>query len=195
MNRKIIGIIISMALILTLIPLNASSGDEENPEITDQAQDTILKHFDIISAWFFENPDEPNYLFISMKLNDLKNYWIGAAYLVEWTSSSGRWASSSILGTKMDNEWRCGDYSEGSNGKFDDLQLCDGTIDNANNIITWKVPKDKIGNPEPGDALTNTQAVTCIAGHYLFLLPLRSLPRFYDYAPNEGYGLDYIIKY
>jgi len=194
-KRKIVGILIGMALIFTLMPLNVSSGDEENPEITDESKDTLWKHFDIISAWFFENMDEPDYLFISMKLNDLTNYQRGAVYLVDWTSSSGRWASASILGTRMNDEWRCGDYTGGSNNQFQDLPLCDGSIDKSNNIITWKIPKDQIGGPEPGDVLTNTQAGSCITGYYLFILAFRAIPRFHDCGPNEGYGLDYIIKY
>jgi len=197
MKRKIIGIFICALLIATMLPITGTvtAGSEEDPEIVDEKGDTLWKHFDIVSSWFFENADDADFLFISMKVNDLKNYRAGGTYLVEWTSPSGRWATASIIGTRMADEWRCGDYSEGSNNQFQDLPLCDGTIDKPNNIITWKISKDQIGNPEPGDVLTDTRAGSCITGHYLVLLAFRALPRFHDYGPDEGYGLDYTIKY
>lgn len=195
MKRKLIGVFLCLIFILTIIPLNAISIDEEIPEITDETDDTLCKHFDIVTVRFFEIEHEPDYLFISIELNDLTNYDLGALYMVEWTSSSGRWASASILGTRMDNEWRCGDYSKGGNIQFQDLPQCDGSIDKSNNIITWIIPKDQVGNPKSGDVLTKTQAVSCLSGYYLFLLTFRDIPKFHDNAPDEGYGLDYTIKF
>jgi len=139
MKKKIIGILICTLLISTILPITETvfAGDENDPEIKDEKGDTLLKHFDIVSAWFFENADETDFLFVSIKVNDLKNYRAGGTYLVEWTSPSGRWASASIIGTRMEDEWRCGDYSEGSKIQFQDLQLCGGTIDRQIGVVTF----------------------------------------------------------
>ena len=195
MKKKLLGIFVCMLLITTILPSTVIAGDEDNPEIEDEINDTILKHFDIVSAWFHENTEEPDYLFISMKVTNLRRYWMGGAYLVEWKCNTGRYASSAILGTSIRENWRCGDYSDGENTQFTDLPPCEGSFDKSNNILTWKISKNQIGNPQPGTELTETRAGSCITGKFLMLLPLRGLPRFHDYGPDEGYGKDYIIQY
>jgi hypothetical protein len=84
MKRKIIGIFICVLLIGTILPLTAIAGDEENPEIEDGRNDitgpfssfippVFFEDIDIISAWFFENDDQPEYLSVSLKVSKLKN--------------------------------------------------------------------------------------------------------------------------
>ena len=196
--KKILNVIMIMLLLSTILTINhiATAGEEKNPEIIDAGNDTLLNHYDILSAWFHEVEDESGYLFISIKVNSLSTIWLGGTYLVEWASTSGRFASGSMIGMGiMNNSWRCGDYSKGSYTKFDDLIPCEGSFNTDTNIITWKIPKSEIGNLKTGDLLSNTKAVSCITGRYLMLLPFRGLPRLHDYAPDSGYGFDYEIKY
>ena len=63
MKKRILGIFVCMLLIITILPMTGTvmAGDEENPEIEDEAGDA-LGYLDVLSAWFYENPDEPNYL-------------------------------------------------------------------------------------------------------------------------------------
>jgi hypothetical protein len=196
--KKEMSIAILIMLIGTVFftTFSVIAGDEDNPEIIDNSNDTMMKHYDIISAWFSEIEEDPDYLVISLKVNSLKTLWMGGTYLVEWTSTSGRFASGSMIGLGlMKNSWRCGDYSKGDYTKYDELTLCEGSFDKIESIITWKIPKIEIGNPTPGDILMNTKAISCITGRFLMLLPLRGLPQFHDIAPDENYGFDYKIKY
>lgn len=62
MIEKIIGFFICMLIILTIIPSCIVAGDKEDPEINDKSKDTIWKHFDILSAWFHEDANDPDYL-------------------------------------------------------------------------------------------------------------------------------------
>jgi hypothetical protein len=61
MQKKIMGIFICTLLIITILPITAIAGDEENPEIEDESGDAF-GHLDVLSAWFYENPDEPTEL-------------------------------------------------------------------------------------------------------------------------------------
>ena len=53
------------------ITLFVSAGSEEDPELQDNERDTALLMYDILQAWFYEIPEEPNYLFTVLKINDL----------------------------------------------------------------------------------------------------------------------------
>ena len=81
MSRKIIGIFVCVLLISNIIPVAVMAGDEENPEIIDELYDTDLDKLDIKSVWFYEKLNEPEYLFISMKIKNL-NEKINAVFSV-----------------------------------------------------------------------------------------------------------------
>jgi hypothetical protein len=195
MSKKIIILSILVLLTTSFVTSPVIAGDENDPEIQDESGDTIWNHLDIISAWFYETPDEPEFLFISMEVNNINSVWMGAAYLVEFTSEKGRYASSAMLGSYVDVKWRCGDYSNGANTKISDLSACEGSFSRSVNTLTWKIPKSQVGNLKAGDVLTHTRADSCVTGKFFFLLPLRGLPGFHDIAPDEGYGKEYTILY
>ena len=78
MKSKIVGIFVCMLLITTLIPIIASAGDPENPEVEDRVGDVIgyvpqqsSKKIDMVSAWVYEDSSNPDYLYISLKILDL----------------------------------------------------------------------------------------------------------------------------
>jgi hypothetical protein len=71
--KKIIGILIGMLFFGTKLSQVALAGDENDPEFTDDEKDvrmwnifkgplanTLFKNVDILSCWFYENPEEPN---------------------------------------------------------------------------------------------------------------------------------------
>jgi hypothetical protein len=66
MKKKIIGIFVCMLLISTILPITGTvfAGDEEDPEIVDEPEDDVFDYLDIISAWFYEKAEMPDYLFI-----------------------------------------------------------------------------------------------------------------------------------
>jgi hypothetical protein len=59
------------------------AGNEENPEIVDYNNDA-QQFIDIRSAWFHENPDEPDFLFVSMKITNLYKSIFGGEYGLFW---------------------------------------------------------------------------------------------------------------
>jgi len=74
MKKKIIGIFVCTLLIATILPITGTviAGSEEDPEIDDEVPDTgVFDYLDIISAWFFEKGDEPEYLFTQIVLNNI----------------------------------------------------------------------------------------------------------------------------
>jgi hypothetical protein len=74
------------------------------------------------------------------------------------------------------------------------MPRCDGIFDIEDTVITWKIPKSNIGNPQPGEVLTKTKAYA-VPGfptsflYYIFQYDFR------DWAPNIDYGMNYIIKH
>ena len=77
--KKIICIFVCTLLITIILPIAVSAGDEQNPEIVDEIGDTPLSLLDIESAWFYENEEEPEFLFVSMKILFLKETFMKGA--------------------------------------------------------------------------------------------------------------------
>jgi len=77
MKNKLISLLIIMLMIAIPLSSIASAGSEQNPEIKDVSMDVklfgffsglpqyLFKQIDIVSAWFTEENNEPDYLFIS----------------------------------------------------------------------------------------------------------------------------------
>ena len=166
---------VCMLLITALIPISATvnAGTENDPEIRDHIFDVRLfgflpflfqvyfKHIDMISIWFSEDSDEPDYLYVSLKLRDLKENTdsLESVYVVHWVHEDKMWEAAlkihptGIYGTPhIHRYYGHDDYS--------DFWTVDCTLDFEDNIITWKIPKDKIGNPKPGDQIIDTWGFT-----------------------------------
>jgi hypothetical protein len=208
MPKKIIPILVSMLFILTAISVNVYAGSEEDPEITDETADTLFRYVDIISAWFFENPEEPDYLYTLMKIRDLQQSWLGGLYQIEWTYNDVIYASFVEIGYKgssIPEGWISGEYGRGSNDDLFNMPSCEGSIDKENGIISWKIPKMNIGDPKSGDFLMQPWSKSCFSGIYGIMSFIRYIPILAkDLAPtysNEDglsrfeYGRDYIIQY
>ena len=182
MKRKIVNVLICIFLATPiLIPCIASSTDE--PEIVDDDGDTIFPYSDILSVKFYEYEDEEEYLFIEIIFKDLRWKW-----RVERTVG---WSIKGIDYTVYHKVWNMGNVHNAiySNGVYNNVE---GDYDVINGTIIWKIPKTLIGNPEPGDIIIDTWAFGGFEPSYLigggFVL-------FADYAPNKGYGNNYVIQY
>ena len=72
---------------------------------------------------------------------------------------------------------------------------CQGIYDLDKSIITWKIFKENIGNPQKDSVLTKTRASAVLGFPSSFLLFL--FVDYRDFAPNNisEYGKDYIIQY
>ena len=211
MWKKIFGIFVCMLLIATLLPMTALARDEENPEITDVIGDA-RKYLDIKKAWFYEDPSTPDFLYTTIEIVKPSTIPSKQHLVVLWEMNGEHYASMLAVGYDVGIEFPWLYYSaiEGR-GQFGDPKPITSTIEGFFNTtdgtVTCKIPKSTIGNPQPGDILTNTQS-QCFQrfgfwGRLGFYPPFRYMLfnqilgkwKLEDTAPDVGYGSDYIIQY
>jgi hypothetical protein len=193
--KKIIGILVCMLLITIILPINVTAGDQNDPEIVDNIGDTPLSLLDIEAAWFFEKADEPDYLFTAMKINFLKENY-NAIFSIRWSFDGKEYAAGVNTFYLRDTIFRCGLPKRATYWQWNRMPTCEGIFDTQENVITWKIPKSSIGNPQPGDVLINTKA-NAVPGFPLSFLYFILRFDYRDFAPDnyDEYGLDYIVKY
>ena len=197
MKRKIIGIFVCTLLIATMLPITGTvfADDEENPEIVDVTGDTDLGFLDIESAWFYEKTDEPDYLFTALKIKDLKENF-NAVFSIRWAYNDVVYVSGLSTYYYKDKEFRGGLRQRATYWQWKSMPECIGVFDQNTDIITWKMLKSNIGNPQKGDVLTNTEA-SAVAGFPLSFIYFFTGKDYRDFAPDNygDYGQDYIIQY
>jgi hypothetical protein len=195
MSKKFIGSIICMLVITTILPITAIAGDENDPEIVDDVGDTPLSLLDIEAAWFYEQTDEPDYLFVAMKITYLtENY--NAVFSIRWSHDGEHYAAGVNTFNFRETVFRSGLPKQANYWQWKHMPECDGFFDIENGVMTWKIPKSTIGDPQPGDVLTNTRA-NAVPGFPLSFLYFVLHLDYRDFAPNNigEYGRDYIIQY
>ena len=171
MRKKLLGFVMaSMFLVSLLFPLSITADDPDNPEITDRQFDVklfgmfpgvpqpLVRHIDVVSAWFDEDSDNPDYLTICLKTRSLlgQTELFEALYKVNWYFNQERYGviikihtDGMFLGFQT--------YKDLGNDRYQ-THFCEGTYDVENSIITWVIPKQTIGDPNPGGFLTSTSA-------------------------------------
>jgi len=197
MKWKILSIFVLTLLITTILPITGTvfGGDEEDPEIVDVTGDTDLVFLDIESAWFYEKADEPDYLFISLKIKDLKESF-NAVFSIRWTYNGVVYVSGLDTFYYRDKEFRSGLRQRATYRQWKSMPKCSGIFDQNTDIITWKILKSNIGNPQKDDALTNTEA-SAVTGFPLSFIYFFTGKDYRDFAPDNygDHGRDYIIQY
>jgi hypothetical protein len=186
------------------------AGDEENPEIVDPEGDLVgklinfpqffkilttlkildighLDFLDVLSAWFYESEVEPDYLYTAIKFKDLDLPNHRVIYSMHWNYDNSDYAVAVHI---LDN----GEIHIFST-YIDSLGVqyeIDGSIDKENNIVNFKIPKDFIGNPKPGDIFSNTDAWAGLrfSKETLFTAVIGEIAK--DWTE---YGRDYVIQY
>ena len=206
MHNKIFSIIVIMLFILTIMSVNVFAGSEENPEINDEEENDVQDNFNIISAWFFEKEDEPDYLYTALKLKNINTIKLKQHLVVSWEHEDVHCSAGLYIGYDLDL-WFAYEGGYGHGWWFQEhYQEIEGEFDEETGIITCKTPKNIINSPEKGDVLTNTRAHAFkrfgFIGRMGFDRWLFHSLIFYifgksasDNAPNDGYGKDYIIQY
>ena len=206
LKKKIISIIISMLFFFTILSTNVFAGSEEDPEITDEEEDDVKDYLDIISAWFYENEDQPDYLYTALKLKNIDTTETKQHLVVSWELNGVHCSAGLYIG--YDEDWWFA-YQAGYGHGFwfqEHYQDIEGWFDEETGIITCKTPKSIIQNPQKGDVLTNTSALAFqrfgfigrlgfdrwLIHSLIFLITGQSAS---DFAPNEEVGRDYIIQY
>jgi hypothetical protein len=188
--------ILILTLVITIVFLcNSIGGNFEDPEIIDDIGDTGLSYLDIESAWFYENPDEPEYLYTAIKLKDLKENF-NAVFSIRWTYNEIDYISGVDTFYIRDTVFRSGRPYRASYWQWKQMPICEGDFDQETGIITWRILKSNIGNPQKDDILTNTRAhaVPGFPISFVYFILGRDVR---DFAPDayDEFGQDYIIKY
>ncbi len=208
MKEKIVGILIFMLLTTTILPVTALAGDEQHPEITDISGDA-RRYLDIEKAWFYENPDTPEMLYTVIELRKPSALPFKQHLVVQWQMNGEYYASMLAIGYNI-TQWF--EYvSIIGRGQFGDPQpvvtYIKGSFDTATGTVTCNIPKSTIGNPKPGDVLTNTHSQCFERFRFWGRLGFTPLFRYFlfdkilekwqieDSAPDQGYGSDYIVQY
>lgn len=208
MRKKIISVIMMTLFILTSLPIFVSAGIEDltDPQITDEEGDAF-GYIDIDSVWFYENEETPDFLYVSMKINEPSELIFQQTFATFWYYKDIRYSVSLHLAFSV-KEWykfRVGEEKESD--RREEHTKINGSYDLDTGIITWFVPKDDIGSPTAGDLLTNTWSNAFrrvgfigrigFTRHVIDAIIVQVLGNnMWDYAPERGeYGLDYEIQY
>jgi len=210
MRKIIVGIFVGMMVITILIP-GVVAGSLDNPEISDTSGDA-RSYLDIKSAWFFEDPSTPDVLYTIIEIVKPSMIPSKQHLVVSWEMNGEHYASMLAVGYDIGIEFPWLYYSaiEGR-GQFGDpkpkISTIDGFFNKTDGTVTCKIPKSTIGNPQPGDVLTNTQS-QCFQ-RFRFWGRMGFSPRFRnllftellgkwqveDTAPDQGNGNEYIVLY
>jgi hypothetical protein len=213
MQKKIGVIIILILLIMTLLPITTPAGDPENPEITDEQGDVygtlitnpfitkllilfgivnveFIDSIDILSAWFYEQENESEYLFITIKTKNLEFSRQREAYTMIWMNNGTKWIA-------YFNTYSKGEVMDSTVG--DDINTFSYEIESRfnveNNTVTFKIPKNLIGDPQKGDILTHTfvktfMEFTPLESPFLAIVSIGQI-----LAVDLAFGNNYQIQY
>jgi len=139
--------------------------------------------------------EAPAYLYTALKVKSL-DLKANACLSIRWSYNGKEYVSGFNTYKFQEYIFRSGDPKRATYWQWKNMPECVGTVDQNTNIITWKILKSNIGNPEKGDVLTNTRAAAVPSGFISFIYFF--IGRDYrDFAPTEQgiYGLDYVIQY
>ena len=159
MKKLIVIQICIMLIITTIISITGivTAGSEEDPEIIDETDSNVVNYLDVISAWFFEREEEPDYLYTALKIKKISPYHPKQHLTVHWEYNGIPCASGMHIG--YGNPWF--DFSAGyGHGLWfkEHYQEITGEYDEETGIIICKIPKNIINDPQKGDVLENTYA-------------------------------------
>lgn len=183
MNNKIVSRYLPVFIVIFVMTSIDSAYINTDPEIEDAEGDTIFPYCDILTVEFYENEQENQYLFIKMDFKDLRWKW-----RIERTVG---WTYNNVEYYVYHKVWNIGNVQSAlySEGIYNDIE-CE--YDVYSGSILWKIDKTLLGNPNPGDILYNTNGFGGFEPSYLigggFVL-------FADFAPDSGYGNNYVIQY
>ena len=180
--------------------------DSDDPEIVDDAGDVWISRpkplnflvvygifgkesldaIDVVSAWFYEDESEPGYLFTAVEVSDLIFIKEKCIYAMHWTYHDTAWS----VGVHVNTNGAHIAFSAGESPS--PREEVEGSFDLENNIVTFKIDKQVIGNPQPGDVLSETDAWTALRFRFDPLNFFLGGEIAKDWA---GYGDNYVIQY
>jgi len=206
MKMKKISILLIMLMISISFTIVVSAGSENDPEIIDEEDTKVVDYLDVVSAWFYEKEEEPEYLFTALKMKEINPLHFKQHLVVSWKLNGIPCAAGMHIGYGV--PWF--DFSAGYGHGWwfqEHYQQIEGEYDEETGIIICKIPKSIINNPQEGDILEDTYASAferfgfigrmgfdrAILRSILFLISGKDVV---DFAPEAtDYGRDYVIQY
>jgi len=204
MKKYGIIVICSLFLISTIGQV-VYAGDELDPEIDDPESDVLLfglmpapfvnhfmKHIDILSGWFHEDVNNPDTIYTTLKFRDYKPCKLLVIYAIFWYYNDSSYAAFAMMARGKD--YLIGVQINDTNLiEIDDMY----TINQNNNTITFAIPKELIGNPQPGEMLENPFGLAAIrfVSDSLANLLIRFVSSNILFADLTFNGMDYQIQY
>ena len=178
----------------------------DGPEVEDRIRDVklfglvrfapqfALAHVDVVSAGFSEQSGDREFLFLDLELRNLKEqtYVFEAVYAVAWRFNTVDYATVVHVrpgGVQAFLVGRSTDWDD----DIEDWDLCEGLMDIESNTLTWIIPKDAVGGPQPADVLQYISPHT-----HLRFTTESGLPRgdiFKDLSHNAKLTNDYVIQF
>ncbi len=204
-------VIIALLMMPAFLPCASLAGDPDNPEIEDRVLDvklfgiwgfffqSLVKHIDVVCAWFEEDSENPEYLTVCLQTRLLleRTESFEALYKVNWNFNHERYGV--IVKIHPDGIFAGFEaYKDLGNNEYE-RHDCEGILDIEQGLLTWRVAKELIGDLGPGDVLTTTLACALLRpwdaskgeGPDIF----KDLTSRMISPPDRRYGEDYHIKY
>jgi hypothetical protein len=199
--KKTFAVLLCVGLLGAVVPFGVFA-DYDDFEIIDEENDVyviflslffnrFLGHIDIVSGSFYEKLEDPDILYITLKVRDFSYKHLVAIYAVHWDFNGTHYACG--IHTFLEGETTPGILQVGNSPGF---EIVDFSIDESDNSITWVIPKILIGDPQPGDVLVETFGWTglrFVNNDYNDLLV-----KYFDtgeIAKDSAFGDDYSILY
>jgi len=144
MKKKIISMLIC---ILFISSINVLAGNMNDPEITDVTGDAF-GYLDIHSVWFYEEEDNPDFLFVAMKINEPSYNKFQQTFAIFWRYEDKQYACGLHLGFDIQEDWEsytAGEYNNRAPRGGSKNYHINGTYSTSEGIILWKIEKEFIG--------------------------------------------------
>jgi len=198
MKKKIVGLFVSILMITLLFQIPATALSDDVHEITDEEGDTRFDYVDAIWASFYENPDEPEYLYAALKISNLQDK-IGCVYAIHWYFDNAHYSigfhNGMMIPYRELTSWDSLYYEKRSYIDTWNDSLNRGSFDLQNSILIWKVHKSCIGSPQPGDVISHSFVFTAQRISIYGLIPFGRLFSSFADGSEPSESIDYITLY
>lgn len=167
-------------------------------EITDPEGDTPFDYIDVVWASFYENSNEPEYLYAALKISNLRDI-TGCVYAIHWYFDNVHYDvgfhNGIISPYREFKTWSSGCYPKQRYIDTWNDSLNSGSFDLQNDIIIWKVHKSCIGSPQPGDILTHSSVLTAQSISINRVIQFGRFSKFFSDHSDPLESIDYIIQF
>ena len=198
MKQKIVGLFVCMLMVVLVFQMPGTAFSDDVHEITDDEGDTRFEYVDVVWASFYENADQPQYLYAALQISNLQEKK-GCVYAIHWYFNDVHYDTALHNGLMLPplrfKIWSSDYYDKRTPMKTWNDTLNSGSFDPQNDVIIWTLHKSCIGFPQPGDILTHAYVFTAQRIANLGLIPFGRLFMSFSDSSDSSASLNYIIQY